>query len=120
MKRFGWALLAAACACGGAAAPEASSPASDVTPTVTTPEASHSTAPPVPEVATARGELDRAEGQLSAVQGDCASACRALASMERAAEHICALDSGNECGRARERVDSARERVRATCGTCAP
>jgi hypothetical protein len=118
MKRLGWALFAMVCACGGAAAPEASSPSSDVTTTM--PQASQSTAPPVPEVAGARGELDRAERQLSATQGDCASACRALASMERAAEHICALDSGSECGRARERVDSARERVRATCGTCAP
>ncbi len=73
---------------------------------------------PTPEIAGARGELDRAERQLSSSLGDCAAACRALASMERAADHLCALDAGAECSRARERVEAARERVRTSCGGC--
>jgi hypothetical protein len=119
MRRVRWAFCVVACACGGAEAP-ATSPATSGTPNAPPQASSQSTTPQSPEVAGARGDLDRAEGQLSAAQGDCAAACRALASMERAAEHICALDSGGECGRARERVDTARERIRATCGTCAP
>jgi hypothetical protein len=66
----------------------------------------------------ARGDLDRAESQVSAAMSDCATACRALESMERAAEHLCALDGGSECGRARERLEAARQRVRASCGGC--
>jgi len=62
--------------------------------------------------------MERAERQLSSSLGDCATACRALASMERAADHLCALESGSECSHARERVEAARERVRSTCGGC--
>ena len=72
------------------------------------------------DVAGARNELDRAEAQIGAATGDCATACRALASMERAANHLCALDSGRECDHARERLAAARERVRTSCGGCTP
>lgn len=50
----------------------------------------------------------------------CARACRALASMQRAADRLCEL-TGEEDGRCksvRARVASAREVVRATCPDC--
>lgn len=106
-------------ACGGAAESPAQTP-SQTNPSTAAPESVHTAgvADRSPEVANARGEIDRAERQIGASQGDCAAACRALASMERAAEHLCALDSGVECGHARDRVEAARERVRASCGGC--
>lgn len=55
-------------------------------------------------------------------QDPCSTACRALASMERATEHLCALagDGDPRCENARSRVRGADERVRATCPACAP
>jgi hypothetical protein len=54
---------------------------------------------------------------------DCAAACRALASMDRAVTHLCALvdSSGDQrrCDDARQRLDSARRHVREACGACA-
>ena len=128
MKRFFFCCLLVAC--GGAAAPEASTPsngagaggasAPEISPQNTV---QHTTPTNDGDARTmrmnaARGELDRAESQVSAAMSDCAQACRALESMERAAEHLCALDSGSECGRARERLEAARQRVRASCGGC--
>jgi MYXO-CTERM domain-containing protein len=49
---------------------------------------------------------------------DCTSACRALASMERAATRLCALDAGKACDDARAKVEDARRRVRAACPMC--
>ena len=123
MKR--WIVCAAfLVGCGGAAAPAPTAPASDgerggaAAPesVQTTQPSNHSNV----DVAGARSELDRAESQVNASVGDCATACRALASMERAAEHLCALDGGRECDHARERLAAARERVRASCGGCTP
>jgi hypothetical protein len=72
----------------------------------------------------ARREFERAEASLQASASDCATACRALASMTRAVEHLCALaDSPGDqqrCDDARRRMASARERVRQTCGACSP
>lgn len=50
----------------------------------------------------------------------CALACRALASMERATDHLCGLagDADERCTGARGRVERARERVAASCPTC--
>ena len=118
MKRVWCVAMLAAAACGGAA-----ESAPSQSPSGTTPEAvpenagAHDTAEP-PSVASARAEVDRAEQQISAAQSDCTEACRALASMERAADHLCALDSGSECARVRQRVEAARERVRTSCGEC--
>jgi MYXO-CTERM domain-containing protein len=50
---------------------------------------------------------------------DCSSACRALASIRRAADKICALDSGDRCTAARAKADDATKRVRAACPDCA-
>jgi hypothetical protein len=117
-------------ACGGSAGPEATTPAStggasggtgapEISPQNTNVQ---NTAPTndsrTMRVNAARSDIDRAESQVNAAMSDCAQACRALESMERAAEHLCALDGGSECGRARERLEAARQRVRASCGGC--
>ena len=51
--------------------------------------------------------------------GDCATACKALESLERAAEHICSV-APEHCREARARAAAAAERVRASCPQCAP
>jgi hypothetical protein len=50
----------------------------------------------------------------------CDIACRALASMDRAAQHLCELsgDGDARCQSARDRVDRARQRVVAECSAC--
>jgi hypothetical protein len=50
----------------------------------------------------------------------CTPACRALASMERAATHLCDLagESDPRCEGARARVSRASERVRNGCPSC--
>ena len=128
MKRWLLCFLVGVGACGGSAEPQATTPASS-TGGSSAPEMSTQSTPTAVQdrnvddshrarMNAARGELDRAESQVSAATSDCATACRALESMERAAEHLCALDSGSECGRARNRLEAARERVRASCGGC--
>jgi hypothetical protein len=70
----------------------------------------------------ARAELDRAQRELESAANDCESACRALASMERATSHLCSLaeepDDQRRCEDARVRLTTARGRVRAACGGC--
>lgn len=130
MKR--WVIcgsLLVAAACGGGAAPESATPSSTGTagggagaPEISPQNAGVQNTTPVDSrsmrMNAARSDLDRAESQVGAAMSDCATACRALESMERAAEHLCALDNGTECGRARERLEAARQRVRASCGGC--
>lgn len=50
---------------------------------------------------------------------DCATACRALASIRRAADKICALDPGDRCAAGRAKADDATRRVREACPECA-
>ena len=54
--------------------------------------------------------------------GNCPTACRALASMERAVSFLCAStsnpDDADRCSDAKRRLGAARRRVRATCGAC--
>ena len=126
MKR--WLVFGFLVACGGSAAPESVTPASSSGGSTASPDmtpqnaGAQNTTPPNDtrsvRMNAARSDLDRAESQISAAMSDCATACRALESMERAAEHLCALDNGTECGRARERLEAARQRVRASCGGC--
>lgn len=129
MKRFFFCFLLVAC--GGSAGPaESTTPASGGSGGTSAPEmspenAQHATPSNMNDGNTrtiqmnnAHAELSRAEAQVDAAMSDCAQACRALESMERAAEHLCALDGGSECGRARERLEAARQRVRASCGGC--
>jgi hypothetical protein len=51
----------------------------------------------------------------------CATACTALGSMQRAAEHVCSIAGAGDarCKSAEERVKSAAARVHAACPACA-
>ncbi len=62
-------------------------------------------------------ELNREHEALSTE--DCTAACRALASIKRATERLCALDPGPPCQAARAKERSATERVREACPDCA-
>ena len=70
----------------------------------------------------ARAELDTASRELDLATGECGSACRALASMERATGHMCNLASDESdrrrCEEAKAKVARARDRIRSSCGTC--
>lgn len=50
---------------------------------------------------------------------DCFSACKALASIRRATDRLCALEPGPRCERAREKAAEASARVREACPDCA-
>ena len=62
--------------------------------------------------------LGDSERQIEATVKECATACRALASMERAAKTLCDLGERDECTRAKARVEAARDKVRKSCGKC--
>ncbi len=66
----------------------------------------------------ARGELGAREHDFEMAGSDCEKACKALASLERAANHLCMLSEPDECADARARVDRARRAVTAQCGGC--
>jgi hypothetical protein len=97
-------------------------------PTTTATEASPP--PPPKDVDRSREGEDRAAAGATAQApaseatalsaSPCETACRALASMDRAATHICLLagDDNERCTNARERVRSATERVRQSCSEC--
>lgn len=65
----------------------------------------------------ARSEVEAAHRELDLAGSDCARACRALGSMERATARLCTLDEAS-CEDVRVRLIRARERVRTTCGGC--
>ena len=62
-----------------------------------------------------------ASGPTALSSDPCTNACRALASMERAASHLCSLagDTDARCEGARTRVKNAGARVHAECPACA-
>jgi len=70
----------------------------------------------------AQREVESAQREVDAAGSDCAAACRALGSLERAAVHLCGLavdpPDVRRCEDARDSVDRARSRVRASCGGC--
>ena len=91
--------------------------------------------PPSPPSATAPAPMDReasrvqardafarAELELQASASDCAAACRALGSLERAATRLCELaespDDRRRCDDAKQKLGAARDRVRQTCNAC--
>jgi hypothetical protein len=49
---------------------------------------------------------------------DCAIACKAYASIRRAADRICGLEPGPRCNDARSKADDAQRRVQAACPDC--
>ena len=69
------------------------------------------------QLSEARRQLDIATGQR-----DCANACRALDSMERAAAQVCELARSSEerrtCKSVEDQVGAARDRVHNACGDC--
>jgi MYXO-CTERM domain-containing protein len=68
------------------------------------------------EIAALEAEIQRASALAG---GGCAVACPALASMQRAADRICALDPGPRCDAARAKVRDARRMVEQACPECA-
>jgi hypothetical protein len=62
-------------------------------------------------------QLDEEHATLST--SDCTAACRALGSIQRAAEKICALEPGARCEAARAKAADATRRVREACPDCA-
>lgn len=83
-------------------------------PATSAPEPSPAEAAPAKQA-----EAREMSAQSEAADG-CATACRALSSMRRAATHLCELagDEDARCDSARGRVASAEERVRASCSEC--
>jgi hypothetical protein len=59
-------------------------------------------------------DSDWAQAQSS----DCDTACRALDSMRRATERLCAMDPGDRCARARQKLAEATAHVRSACPSC--
>ena len=72
---------------------------------------------PKEDVTTLEKSLAEQHDALST--SDCATACRALASIRRAADKICALDPGERCSAGRAKADDATRRVREACPECA-
>ena len=70
----------------------------------------------------ASNDVESSQRELDIAGSDCRNACRALGSMDRAAGRLCELsqgaDEGTRCGDAKQRVYSARDRVRTSCGSC--
>ena len=64
----------------------------------------------------------RRELEIATSERDCARACRALESMERAAQQVCELarspEERSECTSATQQVDKARGKVQNACGEC--
>jgi hypothetical protein len=88
----------------GAATPPPSAPAASAT--------------PAPKPSTQRAQSE--DTAASVPPNPCETACRALASMERATEHLCGLagEADQRCEGARTRVKSASTRVEAQCPRC--
>ena len=77
-----------------------------------------------PDADAQRSDSGASKAAPSPSPGDgdgCATACRALASMARSAEHLCTLagEGDGRCDDARGRLRGASARVRSACPTCA-
>jgi MYXO-CTERM domain-containing protein len=72
---------------------------------------------PKDDLATLEKNLAAEHAALST--SDCTTACRALASIRRAADKICALEPGERCAAGRAKADDATKRVREACPECA-
>lgn len=64
-------------------------------------------------------EKSMAQEHSALSTSDCSAACRALASIRRAADKICALEPGERCAAGRAKADEATRRVRDACPECA-
>jgi hypothetical protein len=118
---------------GGASSPPAPSPSTSATPTDDASSKviesdSADEAKPGAEGAmltapAAQRAFDTASAAIEAAGGSCETMCKALASMQRAADRLCeiaASDVGESkrCEDARARVESARKKVTTQCGGC--
>ena len=80
----------------------------------------------VDDIPHAKIAFDQSEAAFTASGTDCAQLCKALASMQRAADHLCDLTKDGadlekqKCTDARVRVTSAKDRVAKVCGGCGP
>jgi hypothetical protein len=142
---FAWvAIMTAglASACGGpqkSANAPAGAPREESVPGATTPttlsaptSTAYGTGAPVPPSTApqfaprpadvAWSNLVQGEQQLDAAASDCANACRALGSMDRATGQLCSASGASEdqarCDDAKGRLLRARDRVRGSCGGC--
>jgi hypothetical protein len=93
------------------------------TPTFAAPPAQPGATPPRDAEAAQPSPSPAAQASESfptAPQDPCVTCCRALASMGRAAEHLCGLagEGDERCENARARVGRATDRVRAQCPVC--
>jgi len=64
-------------------------------------------------------EKSLAQEHATLSTSDCSAACRALASIRRAADKICALEQGARCAAAHAKSEDATRRVRDACPECA-
>ena len=69
-------------------------------------------------IGAARQDFQTSEHDFQVAATDCQAACKALASLERAANHLCAVAEPDECTDARARVDRARRAISQQCGGC--
>jgi hypothetical protein len=69
-------------------------------------------------IGNARNDFQGREHDVELAGSDCQAACKALASLERAANHLCAVAEPEECTDARVRADRARRAVTSQCGSC--
>ncbi|MGK3983407.1 hypothetical protein WME99_10230 [Sorangium sp. So ce136] len=99
--------------------PAAPSPAAPPPAPAPAPPAAADSAPRATTAGRERPSKKAEAEQVSAAP--CETACRALASMSRAAQHLCGLagDADQRCDAARTRVKSATDRVEAQCPRCA-
>jgi hypothetical protein len=69
-------------------------------------------------IAAGRADFQKNAHDFDLAATDCTLACKALASLERAADHLCAVAEPDECTDARARVDRAKRAVQSQCGGC--
>ena len=136
------ALVALVVGCGGSPAPSSNLPKSSTTPGtsggsdansvkkegVGGGDSDHDGIPDTPDkmivddLARAQKTFDDSNASFLSASGDCASLCKALGSMQRAADHLCELTKGGadsdkkRCTDAQTKLDGAKERVKSTCG----
>lgn len=77
-------------------------------------------AAPAPASAARPMSSDEDNGPREKAPDPCAMVCRALASMQRATEHLCSLAGADDarCTSARDRVTGASARVHMVCPAC--
>jgi hypothetical protein len=68
------------------------------------------------DIETLAKQVDEEHAALSTQ--DCVTACKALASIRRAVDKLCGMDSGQRCSDARSKADDAQRRVQAACPDC--